>query len=133
MAEIEISNSVALPSPYCTLYGDRGTLVYGQNQKMIHLKYLNPLFRWPEGHAVEGTHARSGNTFGTLDLPWNEETRPVERDLDMWEYVELEMVQHLYAAIRVGVAFPIRNKDALEVVRITEIVKQQNPQYSWIG
>lgn len=129
--EIEISNSVALPGSYCTIYGDRGTLVYGQDQQTIHLKYLDPAFHWPA--AV----ADAGNPVGKpmspdRDLPWIEETREVAPDTNMWSHVQIAIADHLYDALRNGIPFPIRNADALEVVRITEIVKQQNRQFDWV-
>ena len=51
----------------------------------------------------------------------------------MWEHVEIELVQRLYDALRNGIPFPVTSSDALEVLRITEIVKKQNPQFNWIG
>ena len=41
--------------------------------------------------------------------------------------------RHLYNALRRNLPFPVTSQDALEVVRITEIVKQQNPRFPWIG
>jgi len=133
VAELEISNAVALPGPSCTIYGDRGTLVYGQKQKEIHLKYLDPEFHWPEESAIGDTPELGAPSYGKQDLPWIEETRKVEPDTNMWEYVEVELARHLHAAIRRGIPFPVKNRDALEVVRLTEIVKKQNPQFNWIG
>ena len=66
-------------------------------------------------------------------LPWVEETRPVTPGTNMWTHVEIELARHLYAAIRQQIPFPVTSHDALEVVRITQIVKQQNPQFAWIG
>ncbi len=129
--EIEISNSVALPGPYCTIYGDRGTLIYGQDQKQIHLKYLAPEFRWPD--AVASAGAAAGRPLSAeRDLPWIEQTRDVTPATDMWAHVEIALAEHLYDALRNGVPFPIRNADALEVVRITGVVKQQNRQFDWV-
>ena len=133
VAELEISNAVALPGPYCTIYGNRGALVYGQDQKEIHLKYLDPEFRWPEENARCETPQQRAGSYGNPDLPWIEEKRTVEPDVNMWEYVETEMVRHLHNAIRQGIPFPVKNHEALEVVRVTEIVKKQNPQFNWIG
>ncbi len=65
------------------------------------------------------------------NLPWIEETRPVEPDTHMWAQVEIELARHLYNALRNGIPFPIRNSDALEVARISEIVRKQNPQFHW--
>ena len=129
--EIEISNSVALPGPYCTIYGDRGTLMYGQDQKTIHLKYLDPQFRWPD--SVASADAAAGKPMSAeQDLPWIEETRDVTPDTTMWAHVEIAVADHLYNALRHNIPFPISSADALEVVRITEIVKQQNPRFDWV-
>jgi scyllo-inositol 2-dehydrogenase (NADP+) len=133
VAEIEISNAVALPNAYCTIYGDRGTLSYGQDQQEIHLKYLHPDFRWPETTANRATPQLGLASYGVEELPWVVRTHQVEPATNMWDYVEIELARHLHAAIRNGVPFPIQNSEALEVVRISEIVKQQNPQFQWIG
>ncbi len=133
VAEIEISNAVAIHGHYCTIIGDRGTLVYGQRQKEITLRYLDPEFCWPKGSASSNTPELGAGSYGNQDLPWIEETRPVEPAVNMWEYVEDELARHLYNAIRNSIPFPVTNQDALEVVRITEIVKKQNPQFQWIG
>ena len=133
VAELEISNAVALPGPYCTVYGDRGTLAYGQEQKSIRLRYLDPQFRWPEADAKDGTPIPGQPMYADHGLPWIEEDRPVTPETDMWEFVEIEMARHLYNALHGGIPFPVTSDDALEVVRITELVKQQNPQFPWIG
>ncbi len=133
VAAMEISNAVALPGPYCTLYGDRGALSYEQDQKTIRLKYLDPQFRWPEAAAQAATPARSQGMFAERELPWIEELRPVEPATSLWDQVEIEMARHLFNALRNNIPFPVTSADALEVVRITEIVKKQNPQFQWIG
>ncbi|MBC2595868.1 Gfo/Idh/MocA family oxidoreductase [Ruficoccus amylovorans] len=133
VAELEISNAVALSAPYCTVFGDRGTLVYGQDQQEIHLKYLDPRFRWPEESASADTPEIGAASYGNQELPWIEERRPVEPEVNMWQFVEIELVRHLYNALREGVPFPVKNEDALEVVRLTEVVKKQNAQFNWIG
>lgn len=130
VVEIEISNSVAIPSPYCTVYGSRGALWYDQAQTRLHLRYLDPEFHWPDAVAEAGNPAA---LCADPDLPWVEETRKVEPDTNMWDYVEVAMAKHLYDALRNGIPFPVTSADALEVVRITEIVKEQNPQFDWIG
>ncbi len=131
VVELEISNSVALAGPYCTIYGDRGTLLYGQEQKTIHLKYLDPQFGWPDAVADSGP-AAGKSMCADRNLPWIEETRDVTPDTDMWAHVEIAIANHLHDAMRGGIPFPIRNAEALEVVRITEIVKKQNSQFHWL-
>ncbi len=133
VAEIEISNSVALESPYCTIYGDRGALVYGQEQREIRLRYLDPQFRWPDAVATDATPPPGFVMAADPELPWIEETRPVTPDTNMWSYVEIAIARHLYDALRNNIPFPVRNADALEVVRVTQLVKEQNPQFDWIG
>jgi len=134
LVEIEISNAIALPGPYCTVVGDRGALSFGQDQKEIRLKYLDPKFRWPETTVNPHAAPRDrGHWAAETDLPWIEETRPVMPGVNMWEQVEIELARHLFAALREGVPFPVKNSDAFEVVRITEIVKKQNSQFAWIG
>ncbi len=130
VAELEISNSVAIKGPYCTIYGDRGTLIYDQAQKEIRLKYLDPEFQWPEATASDGADRRLA---ADENLPWIEETRAVTPSRSLWEQVDVELARHLYEALRTDLPFPIKNTEGLEVVRITEIVKQQNPQFNWIG
>ncbi|MDD5706788.1 MAG: Gfo/Idh/MocA family oxidoreductase [Kiritimatiellae bacterium] len=131
VVELEISNSAALTSPYCAIYGDRGALTYEQDQQTIHLRYLAPQFRWPEAAAEAGTPVPGSAMSAEQELPWIEETRRVEPDTNMWEQVEIEIARHLFNALREGVPFPISNAEALEVVRITELVKEQNPQFNW--
>ncbi len=133
VVEIEISNSIALASPYCTICGDRGALTYGQEQQEIKLRYLAPQFQWSEAVADAGT-PQPGTALGAdRQLPWIEETRPVTPDTNMWDYVEIEIAKHLHDALRNNIPFPVRNAEALEVLRITELVRAQNPQFDWMS
>lgn len=133
IAELEISNSAAIAGPYCTIYGDRGALTYEQDQKEIRLKHLAPAFRWEAATAAADSPTPGRPLSAEQELPWIEETRKVEPDTSMWIQVEIEIARHLYRAIRQQVPMPVKSSDALEVVRITEIVKRQNPQFAWIG
>ncbi len=132
LVELEISNSVALAGPYCAIHGDRGALVYEQDQKSIHLKYLDPRFRWPESSAEAGTPVLGSALCAERELPWIDETRTVEPATIIWDQVEIAIAHHLYQAIREGIPFPVTSAQALEVVRITELVKQQNSQFNWL-
>jgi predicted dehydrogenase len=130
LVELEISNAVALDAPYCTVCGDRGALTFGQDHEKIRLRYLDPEFRFAPAAASAG---QGGVWTNDPPLPWVEETRKVEPEGNMWEQVEVEIARHLFAALREAVPFPVKNADALEVVRITEIVKRQNPHFNWLG
>lgn len=133
LVELEISCSSALPAPYCLVYGDRGTLLCSADQRELQLRYLHPGFRWPPTAASTATPAPGQGMHADPELPWISEHRPVTPDTSLWEAVEIAMADHLYATLRQQTPFPIRSAEALEVVRITEIVKQQNPQFAWIG
>ncbi|MBN2713358.1 MAG: gfo/Idh/MocA family oxidoreductase, partial [Planctomycetes bacterium] len=114
----------------CTVMGDRGTLIYGQEQTEIQLKYLDPEFQWDEITADSGP---GKGMCSDHDLPWIEETRKVMPETRMWDQVEIAIAAHLYDALRNDIPFPIKSAEALEVVRVSEIVKKQNPQFQWLG
>lgn len=132
LIELEIGNAMAEIGPYCTLIGDRGTLTCNQGQKQLRLRYLDPGFTWGEAAAsTENPRLDYWSSINTT-LPWIEEVRAVSPDVNMWDYVEDALVGHLYDAMRKDVPFPITSADALEVFRITEIVKSQNPHFAWL-
>ncbi|MEN6643298.1 MAG: Gfo/Idh/MocA family oxidoreductase [Armatimonadia bacterium] len=130
VVDLEISNNVALPGPLCTVYGSRGSLVC-EDEKHIRLRYLDPGFEFGEATASTGSPPLNGGHWGDTDLPWRDETQTVEPETNMWVYVEIETAQHLYRTLREGVPFPIANADALEVSRIIQVVKCQNPEFRW--
>lgn len=132
LIEVEIGNAMAEIGPYCTLIGDRGMLTCNQEQTQLRLRYLGPGFAWGEAVASAGTPGLDYWSSFAAPLPWVEEVRPVTPAVDMWEYVEEAMVGHLHGALRGGVPFPVTSAQALEVVRITELVKRQNPQFAWL-
>lgn len=133
LVEVEISNAMAEIGPYATLVGDRGMLTCDQEQQQLRLRYLDPAFTWPVAVANAGNPRLESWSSNPPALPWIEEVRPVSPGTNMWEHVEDALVGHLHAALRGGTPFPITSAQALEVVRITEIVKSQNPQFAWLG
>lgn len=134
VVELEISNSMAIPGPFCSVFGDRGSLKYDfQDSKTIQMKYLEPDFQWKPVAADAGTPEPGRGMHSDPTLPWIEETREFKADANLWEEVEVELAQRLHGALRLNIPFPVTSADALEVVRITEIVKKQNPQFKWIG
>lgn len=130
VVDLEISNNVALPGPLCTVYGSRGSLICA-DEKQLRLRYLDPGFEFSEATACTDSPPLSGGYWTDLDLPWCDETRPVEPDTNMWVHVEIETAQHLYRTLREGMPFPIANADALEVSRIIQVIKAQNPEFRW--
>jgi len=130
VVDLEISSNVALPGAFCTVYGSRGSMIC-PDEKQIQLRYLDPDFEFCEADAKTDSPPLSGGHWRDMDLPWRDETRKVESDVNMWVHVEIETAQHLYRAVREGVPFPIANADALEVSRIIQVVKDQNPEFKW--
>lgn len=130
VAELEVSDAVALPGAYCTVYGSRGTLVCA-DEKNIRLKYIDPEYKLPEITASASQPPLAGGYGNEEIIPWVEKNVKVEPDTNMWEQVEIDIARHLYRAIRENIPFPVKNSEALEVVRVTEIVKNQNRQFKW--
>jgi len=130
VVDVEISNNVALPGAFCTVYGSRGSLIC-PDQKQIRLRYLGPDFEFCGATASTDSPPLNGGHWSDMDLPWRDETQMVEPDTNMWVYVEIETAQHLYRTLREGVPFPIANADAFEVIRIIQVVKYQNPEFKW--
>lgn len=130
VVDLEISNNIALSGAFCTVYGSRGSLVCA-DEKHIRLRYLDPGFEFPEAAAKTDSPPLGGGYFSDTDLPWRDETRTVETDTPMWVYVEIATARHLYRTLREGAPFPIANADALEVSRIIQVIKAQNPEFMW--
>lgn len=130
VAELEVSDAVALSGAYCTVYGSRGSLVCA-DEKNIQLKYIDPSFTFMERSASPEQPPQSGGYGEEETIPWIEKTVAVTPDTNMWELVKDRTVLHLFDAIRREIPFPVTNAEAFEVVRVTEIVKRQNSQFRW--
>jgi hypothetical protein len=130
IVDLEISDAVALPGAFCTVYGDRGSLIC-PDEKQIQLRYIEPGFEFPEVAASAGSPPLSGGFGHEEKIPWRQETVMVEPAGSVWVLVEVAIARHLYRALREGVPFPIANADALEVVRIIGVVKEQNPEFKF--
>lgn len=131
VADIEISDIAALPDAYCTVYGNRGTLICA-DEKNIQLKYIDPEYTFREITASAGQPPLIGGYGSEEKFPWIEKIVKVEPGVNMWEEVELEIARHLYRTLREHVQFPVTSEQAFDVVRITELVKKQNPQFNWL-
>ncbi len=133
VVDFEISDAVAIRGTFCTAYGDRGTLICA-DEKTIQLKYIDPDFELPKITASADQPPTHGG-FGHEEsggFPWQTETVNIPTDVNMWEQVERDIAKHLYNAIRNDIPFPVANEDALEIVRITNVIKKQNRQFEWI-
>ena len=126
------SDSAALQGDFCTVYGDRGTLI-SPDQETIQLKYIEESFEFEDTPVKETSPSLAkGENWKNDNIPWVEQIIPVVSENNMWVQVEIETGKHLYKALRENVPFPIRNEDAFEIVRITNLVKQQNSLFDWL-
>lgn len=122
IVDVEVSGGVAIGSPVYAVYGKRGTLV-AYNEKEFKLKYLDVAKCDPPPVATGETPPLEGG-FGRADgLVWIEETIPVAPSSgdcvsDLYKYV--------YLAIREGKPFPVKNEEAFEVVRVTEMIRNSS-------
>ena len=137
VADLEISYMTAIRENYCTVYGNRGTLTCSNDlsaDATVKARYLDPSFEFADCPANAGDPATmAGQGFSSGEnFPWIEEdirVQPAGAPPDMWE---TGLLLALHKALREGVPFPVTTEHAFEVVRVTEEVKRQNPQFNWL-
>lgn len=122
IVDLEISGGVAIGEPIYCIHGSLGTLVC-KDEKTIQLKYYKAEER-PTEQANPGNPPLEGG-FGAAKAPnWIQEEFPVEPASGnyperCWEYI--------YNAINGGKPYEVTIDEAIENVRITDIVKAQSP------
>jgi scyllo-inositol 2-dehydrogenase (NADP+) len=120
--DVEVSGGVALASPVYAVYGKLGTLI-AHNEKEFKLKYLDVAKCSAPPQATDDTPPAEGG-FGSADgLVWIEESIPVapssgDSVSDLYKYI--------YLNIREGQPFPVKNEEAFEVVRVTEMLRKSS-------
>jgi predicted dehydrogenase len=128
VVDIEVSGGASVPLPEYLVWGKRGGLT-GRGDT-LELRYLDPSVDLPERAAFAGVPGSEfvqpsgklalgnrtiGSNFGQPEeLPWIEETQnvPPGDPSEIWD--------HLYAAIREDVPFPVSLDEAVEVMRVIE-------------
>ena len=121
LAEVEISGGVAIPGPSYVVHGTRGTLICEGDD--IRLKYLDPNQKLDKITASKASPPIDGS-FGRKDaFKWVRKTIMVEASNHDTEF---DIYKYVYNAIRKGEKFPVTIEQAAEVVRITEIVKNNS-------
>jgi scyllo-inositol 2-dehydrogenase (NADP+) len=122
VVDLEISGGAALGEPEYLVQGSKGALRSSGNK--ITLRYLDPKAKPPRRRPKSGNPPNAGG-FGSPDsLKWIEETIDVAPkaacSMDgIWD--------HLYAAIREGVEFPVKLAEAVEVMRVVSMTKKGTP------
>ena len=113
------------------MHGDRGSLVLpsGANPQ-FHLKYLDPKYPLAEIKADAGTPPLPINGWEPYRNPeklhWIEKTFPVAPHND--DNIGT-IYRHVYNAIRLGIPYRIKVAESVEVVRVAELVRRQNPEF----
>ena len=117
---MEISGATALKVPEYILYGTRGTLY--DNGETYTITYLEKDFVLPPLTAQAKTSESPYDQFTKrgADLPFvTEEVKWKTGPLDQtWTC--------LYKAIREGEEYPIKNEEALKIVKTTDEIRNQN-------
>ena len=125
VVDIEISGGVSLPSPVYAVYGTRGSLV-SENEQDIKLKYLDPKQKMPKNTASAETPPITGRPASSVTPKWIRKTIMTEPEngFDMYH-----IYHQLYLTIREGKDYLIKPEEALEVVKTTLKIKEQNPRF----
>ena len=118
--DVEISGGAPISDPVYVVRGSRGSLV-SFDEKRLKLKYLNPAFPVPDIKANPGNPPLEGGFGGNCDPVWVEDdlaVAPSNGDAPerIWVY--------LYESIRNHVPYPITMEQAVEVVRVIDLVKK---------
>ena len=123
--DIEIYGGNALAGNAYEVYGTRGAL-HSSDEQDIKLRYIEPDYELKPYPVNEG-HPNGFIFADNAQLPWRRMTVMTEPKLkvDMnscYRYVALNLLE--------GQEYPIKVAEALEVVKICDIVKSQSPFYN---
>jgi len=123
--DIEIFGGAALPSNTYEIYGSRGALFVDPAEQDIKMRYIDPEYKLKPYPIIEG-HPNGFAFSDNADLPWIRKTIMVKpaSGLHVNSFYGV-----LYDTMRNGKTFPITAKQAVEVIRITEEIRKQNPQF----
>ena len=121
LAEVEISGGVAIPGPSYVVHGTRGTLICENGD--IRLKYLDPNQKLEKITASKASPPITGSFGRQEPFKWIRKTIMVEASCPD---TESDIYKYVFNAVRKGEPFPVTIEQAAEVVRITEIVKNNS-------
>ncbi len=119
VVDLELSYGSAILMPEYVVYGDRGALT--ADSKEIHLKYVEPGYKFKVGKAERGTPPFGAVSYNPEPIPWKEETVKVKptSGLNMDD-----IYQCLYKTIRENVPFPITIDEGVEIVKVSEHIRK---------
>lgn len=123
VVDLQISGGAIIHEPEWQVMGTRGG-VCSVDGNRLRVRYLDPKVKLARARARVGTPP-VGSSFGNKEtLKWVDKTIPVKprrrtSPAAIWD--------HLYAAMRDGVPFPITMDEALETMRVISEVKKGTP------
>ncbi len=121
IVDLEISGGTAIPEQTYIVRGSKGALT--SDERNIVLRYINPKQKLMKIKADPGTPPLQGGFGNAEKLEWIDETIPVAPKLES----KMENIwKHLYNAIRNGIKYPVKIDEAVEVVRVSEMVKKRS-------
>ncbi len=129
LIDLEISDAVAIPSNVYEVYGTRGTLV-SKNESDLQMKYLDPKFKIPPRKATKETLPWDVGYGDSNAWKWRRETIMTEPANG---YTMTDIYKYLYEAVRLGKPFPVKPEEALQVVRVTSMIRKQHPEFKSSG
>ena len=120
--DLEISDCVRIASPVYTVYGSRGSLV-SYDEKEFEISYLDESQELPNEPARENSPAWNSGYGNEIKRNYITKTIPVApaNNASM-----TDIYGRVYKSIVHGEEYPITIAQALEVVRISDIIRNQN-------
>ena len=130
IVDVEFSGGAALSSNIYEVHGDRGSLILPSAPGAeFQLKYLDPAFPLAKIKADPGTPHLASNQWEPYrnpeELHWIEKSFPITGNGDTIGTI----YRHVFEAIRRGVPYRVKVEESVEVVRVADLVRQQNPQF----
>lgn len=123
--DIENFAGNAFPGNIYEVYGDRGALISSDEQD-LKMRYIEPDYALKQYQVNDGQP--NGYIFAdTPQLPWRRVTIMVEPKLKVnmnssYRFIAEDMLE--------GKPYPIKLTEALEIIKICDIVKSQSPIYN---
>ena len=120
VVDIEISGGTALPCPVYAVYGNKGALI-AQTEKEFKLKYMDVEKCTPKPEASAETPAWDAGFSSVKGMEWIEETIACSPASGL---TINDIYKFVYSTVREGKEFPIKNEEAFEVARVTELIRK---------
>jgi predicted dehydrogenase len=119
IVDIEISGAAMISVPEYVILGTRGSLVLSLNDGKIELNYIDPLVELNEIKVNNGVPDGYNTSTKSDTLKWVHKTVEInpQNIADFWDA--------LHAALTNKIEFPVTLEQAVEVMRIISVIKQQ--------